>query len=186
MLFSRKLSSGSQRGFTIVELLIVIVVIGILAAITIVAYNGVQESARDARRKSDLDQISQLIQLYDHDKGAMGVGSGCGSQGNGNGWFNYETTGGTSYPRSIMGCLQDDKTVPASMTIMDPSGKATCGGLTCHAYMKYTCSQSGSHVTYIFANLETVGHTSTDTDTTCNTSADTSYGMNYFVKVTDD
>lgn len=35
-----------QKGFTIVELLIVIVVIGILAAITIVAYNGIQERAR--------------------------------------------------------------------------------------------------------------------------------------------
>lgn len=35
-----------QTGFTIVELLIVIVVIGILAAITVVAYNGVQEQAR--------------------------------------------------------------------------------------------------------------------------------------------
>lgn len=32
----------SRSGFTIVELLIVIVVIGILAAVTIVAYNGVQ------------------------------------------------------------------------------------------------------------------------------------------------
>ena len=34
-----------QKGFTIVELLIVIVVIGILAAITVVAYNGIQERA---------------------------------------------------------------------------------------------------------------------------------------------
>ncbi len=33
---------SKQRGFTIVELLIVIVVIGVLAAIVIVAYNGVQ------------------------------------------------------------------------------------------------------------------------------------------------
>lgn len=37
---------GHQAGFTIVELLIVIVIIGILAAITTVAYNGIQERAR--------------------------------------------------------------------------------------------------------------------------------------------
>jgi general secretion pathway protein G len=43
-----------QPGFTIVELLIVIVVIGILAAITIVAYNGVQNRARDTAAVSDL------------------------------------------------------------------------------------------------------------------------------------
>ena len=39
-------SGGKQKGFTIVELLIVIVVIGILAVITVVAYNGIKEKAR--------------------------------------------------------------------------------------------------------------------------------------------
>ena len=41
-----------QTGFTIVELLIVIVVIGILAAITIVAYNGVQNRGKTASAQS--------------------------------------------------------------------------------------------------------------------------------------
>lgn len=44
----RVAKTGRRDGFTIVELLIVIVVIGILAAITIVAFNGVQERARVA------------------------------------------------------------------------------------------------------------------------------------------
>lgn len=48
MIRNRVVLSGRDRGFTIVELLIVIVVIGILAAITIVAFNGVQERARMA------------------------------------------------------------------------------------------------------------------------------------------
>lgn len=43
-----------QYGFTIVELLVVIVVISILAAITIVAFNGVQSSARDAALRADV------------------------------------------------------------------------------------------------------------------------------------
>ncbi|MDB5165339.1 MAG: Fimbrial protein, partial [Candidatus Saccharibacteria bacterium] len=46
-----------QRGFTIVELLIVIVVIGILAAITIVAYNGIQNRARVSSVNSALTQV---------------------------------------------------------------------------------------------------------------------------------
>lgn len=55
-------------GFTIVELLIVIVVIGILAAITIVAYNGVQNKANDAAIKSDLAAASKKLAIFYVDK----------------------------------------------------------------------------------------------------------------------
>lgn len=74
---------ASVTGFTIVELLIVIVVIGILAAITIVAFNGVQARAHNAKRVSDLAGIAKAIELYRADNGrypaAVGPGapSGC-------------------------------------------------------------------------------------------------------------
>jgi prepilin-type N-terminal cleavage/methylation domain-containing protein len=51
------------NGFTIVELLIVIVVIGILAAITLVAYNGVQARAYDTAVQNDLAGIKKKIEL---------------------------------------------------------------------------------------------------------------------------
>jgi prepilin-type N-terminal cleavage/methylation domain-containing protein len=51
-------------GFTIVELLIVIVVIAILAAIVIVAYNGVQGRARDSRRLQDAETIVKALEAY--------------------------------------------------------------------------------------------------------------------------
>lgn len=51
-----------QAGFTIVELLIVIVVIGILAAITVVAYNGVQNRAKAAKISADLSLLNKAIQ----------------------------------------------------------------------------------------------------------------------------
>jgi len=53
----------ARSGFTIVELLIVIVVIGILAAIVIVAYNGVQNRAYDTTVQSDMVAMAKKIEL---------------------------------------------------------------------------------------------------------------------------
>lgn len=52
-----------RHGFTIVELLIVIVVIGILAAITVVAFNGIQNRAKNASLTSDLTNAAKQLQL---------------------------------------------------------------------------------------------------------------------------
>lgn len=55
-----------KSGFTIVELLIVIVVIGILAAITIVAYNGIQRNAVESSMKTELRSGSKLVETKLH------------------------------------------------------------------------------------------------------------------------
>lgn len=60
---------GKQTGFTIVELLIVIVIIGILAAIVIVAYNGIQNRARVSAVSADLGQAVKKVTLYQLDNG---------------------------------------------------------------------------------------------------------------------
>jgi len=54
----------NKDGFTIVELLVVIVVIGILAAITIVSYSGISNRATVASLQSDLDSVSKQLKLY--------------------------------------------------------------------------------------------------------------------------
>lgn len=59
----------SLSGFTIVELLIVIVVIAILAAITVVAYNGVQNRANAASVSTALKNIDKSLRAYSVDKG---------------------------------------------------------------------------------------------------------------------
>ncbi|HEY1063760.1 MAG TPA: type II secretion system protein [Candidatus Saccharimonadales bacterium] len=53
-----------QRGFTIVELLIVIVVIGILAALVITTYGGIQAKGRDSQRQSDIKILHSQIELF--------------------------------------------------------------------------------------------------------------------------
>jgi prepilin-type N-terminal cleavage/methylation domain-containing protein len=55
----------TDRGFTIVELLIVIVIIGVLAAITLVVYNSINQRAIGATLQSDLsDDYKQLLISY--------------------------------------------------------------------------------------------------------------------------
>lgn len=55
---------SKSRGFTIVELLIVIVVIAILAAITIVVYNGIQTRANNTARYNEVKAWQRLYESY--------------------------------------------------------------------------------------------------------------------------
>ena len=56
-------TSTVSRGFTIIELLIVIVIIGILVAITAVSYNGITKSAKESALKSELKQASTEVEV---------------------------------------------------------------------------------------------------------------------------
>src|SRR5690606_30027571 len=53
-----------QKGFTIIELLIVIVVIGILAALVITTFAGIQERARNTERETDIKAIHSQLESY--------------------------------------------------------------------------------------------------------------------------
>lgn len=54
----------TQSGFTIIELLIVIVVIGILAGLVLNVFTGIQEQGRDAERKTDLEAVEGHLEAY--------------------------------------------------------------------------------------------------------------------------
>ena len=59
-----------SKGFTIVELLIVIVVIAILAAITLVAYNGIQNRAKSSAAQTLANNIAKKAEAYNSVKGS--------------------------------------------------------------------------------------------------------------------
>lgn len=58
-----------KNGFTLIEVLVVIGIIGVLASIILVALNGGKVKARDARREADLKNIQQAIDLFTRETG---------------------------------------------------------------------------------------------------------------------
>jgi len=53
----------NKKGFTLIELLVVIAIIGLLSTLAVVSLNGARAKARDAKRVSDVKQISTLIEM---------------------------------------------------------------------------------------------------------------------------
>lgn len=87
-------------GFTLIELLVVIAIIGVLASVVLASVNTARAKSRDARRKSDLNQLRLALELYydannaypstvgapwffsDPDSGVSGGGNGSNNWGN--------------------------------------------------------------------------------------------------------
>lgn len=183
-----------QFGFTIVELLVVIVVISLLVAIAVVSYGNYQERNRDAERRSDLQQVASALKNYANWKNTqIETGSNCGYGGNGSGWLNASSADvGASYAtNSIADCLASAGYLKSAKDTVDPTGckydsGGACGStssLPVRAYMKTTCTVGGVKTTYVMAYLETQPANNAVIDPLCSKSWGTTYGMNYYVTV---
>ena len=113
---------GQQRrfmgGFTIVELLIVVVVIAILAAITIVSYNGITSKARLSVLKSDLQLAATSLQLA-------------------------AANGGDQFPVTLSGIARASQGVRLSLSQMSDSGYCINGELIEQSIRWYVSSSAG-------------------------------------------
>lgn len=148
----RVYKKGGVKGFTIVELLIVIVVIALLAAITVVAYNGMQQRARDGKRAQDLASIQKALLLYNASNGGVYASFNYASSGPG-GWDSSVQTNWLSFLRSSYGNMPVD---PLNVSTTDPSN-----GNDDWAYFYY-CYAAGSGPLPATANVR-VGYRSEQT-----------------------
>jgi len=58
---------NSKSGFTLIELLVVIAILGILSTVGLLSFRISQAKARDAQRKSDLEQVQRALEMYHND-----------------------------------------------------------------------------------------------------------------------
>ena len=139
-----------QKGFTIVELLIVIVVIGILAAITIVAYNGIQNRSKGTAAQSAGTTLDKKAESYNAVNGQYptqtGVITGTGTQNSvttssSSEWYSapggaFTTTAGTA--ASASGVWSGLAAPSSPKTVYYTNADLTTGG--CVWYYDYQSS----------------------------------------------
>lgn len=111
-----------MSGFTIVELLVVIVVIGILAGLVLNSFSGAQGRARDAKRKTDIRTLTTALEIYYAENGQYPSGP-LGSTAIDGSWA-------TTLDASWQPLMNTLKSSGASEQITDPKpdGKAAISG----------------------------------------------------------
>ncbi|MFA5926636.1 MAG: prepilin-type N-terminal cleavage/methylation domain-containing protein [Patescibacteria group bacterium] len=89
-----------KKAFTLIELLIIIVIIGVLATVAVAQYGEAKARNRDARRRADLKQISTAIEMYKINNGSYKIGTTGGKDSGGIdiSWLNYSGPGAATYP----------------------------------------------------------------------------------------
>ncbi|MDE2031248.1 MAG: type II secretion system protein [Patescibacteria group bacterium] len=138
-----------KKGFTLIELLVVIAIISLLASIIMSSLDAARSKARDARRKSDVVQIRNALELYYSKCGTYVVKQNCTGTAYGSGgigWFDYPSYGGSA--GSVAQGLVDAKVIGG--IAVDPTGQITSNGSTQSGYMIYA---NADHYT-IWVNLE--------------------------------
>ncbi len=152
------MASRTARGFTIVELLIVIVVIAILAAITVVAYNGIKNRADFSKKQSDLSTIVKALELYKTDNGRYPNSEACDNQtGNyANGWCGWNQGSGESFipglsPKYMTVIPSLDTSLPSADTYLYKGSSvawgANDGGGSYYQLMRYKSDGLASYET---------------------------------------
>jgi prepilin-type N-terminal cleavage/methylation domain-containing protein len=147
---SSKIKKNS-KGFTIVELLIVIVVIAILAALVLNSFRGVQERARDTKRRTDVNAQASQLEVYYTDNGGYPVFTG---QVNTDSWLSANLKGADlnawRAPNQTSNSMTNSATPTKDQygyTPLQDDGTTACTTAPCAKYKLFWYSEKTSAVT---------------------------------------
>jgi prepilin-type N-terminal cleavage/methylation domain-containing protein len=90
----------NTSGFTLIEVIVVIAVLAVLVAMTLFAYGGAQARSRDAKRKTDIANITKALELYYQDNGSYPIPSGTSSVINTN-WYSSGDASWTTFSTTL-------------------------------------------------------------------------------------
>lgn len=63
------MSKHQKKGYTLVEILVVLTIIAVMMAAAIVSYGSITRKSRDSKRRSDMEQVRQALEMYRADNG---------------------------------------------------------------------------------------------------------------------
>jgi prepilin-type N-terminal cleavage/methylation domain-containing protein len=144
------LKKRTASGFTIVELLIVIVVIGILAALVLNSFRGVQERARDTKRRTDVNAQASQLEVYYTDNGGYPIFTG---QVNTDSWITANMKGAdlnawrapNQSANSMVNSATPDKD-HYGYTALQADGTTACTTAPCAKFVLYYYSEKDAAV----------------------------------------
>lgn len=169
----------AHPGFTIIELLIVVVVIAVLAAITVVTYNGIQYRARASQASAALSDAGKKLEIYKIDNGAYPLSGNVASAGviDSSVTYQYTSTGADDY------CLTATVSTVSYYTSPSLTGGPKQGGCPGHgqngvaaitnlvinpSYETSTTGVSGYYSSPILLDTTTAAYGSASASTTTN------------------
>ena len=163
-------------GFTVVELAVVIVVIGILAAITKVSYRNVQNGARDSAIKDSTEQVADALQLWATRNNTTPNNTTSAGATNGQGWVQ---TG--KYTKTIEDVLVEAGYLTPGFSSKLVSASAMDGSNS-NILMFYACT-NGRYAVYAALNdaSQKTAQQTKASSAGCTTTPFTSYSMNYVI-----
>lgn len=147
------MSVKNKQGFALIELLVVIFIMALLAALIMAVTSGARARGRDGRRKADIDQIKKAIELYRSDNGGNAPALSC-------------TSGSPCTSNAGSTWIAGLSPTYISSVLRDPSDSAT---------RRYKYATGGTNDFEIDVNFEDVSNNGLEANTSDNGNCGTRY-----------